>query len=108
MDNFEASYDYVANEGPVFTFKTNLNAPRYRLVATDVGAFAAAQADASPATADGKHTTAAASGPVWTEVLPQHEKDLLQSVRALQGDNLVVRCGIALFVVLVRYALGLP
>jgi prolyl oligopeptidase len=30
VDNFDASYDYVANEGSIMTFHTNLNAPRYR------------------------------------------------------------------------------
>ena len=30
VDNFEASYSYVANDGPVFSFMTNLHAPRYR------------------------------------------------------------------------------
>ena len=30
VDNFDASYGCVANEGPVFTFITNLDAPRYR------------------------------------------------------------------------------
>lgn len=30
VDNFDAAYDYVANEGSVMTFQTNLNAPRYR------------------------------------------------------------------------------
>lgn len=30
VDNFEASYDYVANEGDTFYFMTNLDAPRYR------------------------------------------------------------------------------
>ncbi|KAF5837923.1 prolyl endopeptidase [Dunaliella salina] len=30
VDNFDASYSYVANEGTTFYFKTNLKAPRYK------------------------------------------------------------------------------
>jgi prolyl oligopeptidase len=32
VDNFDASYDCVANEGSVFTFHSNLGAPRYKYV----------------------------------------------------------------------------
>lgn len=32
VDNFDAQYSYVANEGPLMTFQTNLHAPRYRRV----------------------------------------------------------------------------
>jgi prolyl oligopeptidase len=32
VDNFDASWDYVANDGEAFTLKTNLDAPRYRWV----------------------------------------------------------------------------
>ena len=32
VDNFDAQYSYVANEGPSITFQTNLHASRYRRV----------------------------------------------------------------------------
>lgn len=36
VDNFDAQYDYIANDGPVFTFKTNLGAPKYKLIRADI------------------------------------------------------------------------
>ena len=30
VDDFKASYDYLANDGNVFTFHTNYEAPLYR------------------------------------------------------------------------------
>lgn len=30
VDNFDAAYDYLANDGMVFTFHTNYGAPLYR------------------------------------------------------------------------------
>ena len=36
IDNFDAGYSYVANSGNVFTFKTNLNAPNYKLIRADL------------------------------------------------------------------------
>jgi len=35
LDDFDASYGFVGNDGPVFYFLTNLDAPRYRLIAID-------------------------------------------------------------------------
>lgn len=69
VDNFDASYTCIANDGSVMYFLTNLNAPRYRVVKVDL---------ASP-------------GPPasWPDLVPQHEKDVLQSASALKGDNLV-------------------
>ena len=36
IDNFEHEYSFVGNDGPVFYFKTNLEAPNGRVVAIDI------------------------------------------------------------------------
>ncbi|MCJ8749892.1 hypothetical protein PDJAM_G00192880 [Pangasius djambal] len=56
IDNFDAEYEYVTNEGTVFTFKTNLDAPLYRLINVDFAQPAPGQ---------------------WQELIPQHDKDVL-------------------------------
>ena len=35
LDDFDASYDFVGNDGPVFWFRTDLDAPRGRVIAID-------------------------------------------------------------------------
>ncbi|KAG9149046.1 hypothetical protein Leryth_010652 [Lithospermum erythrorhizon] len=67
VDNFEASYDVVANDDTLFTFRTNKNAPRYKLVRVDL-----------------KDPTN------WSEVLPEDEKDVLETVTIVNGNQLVV------------------
>lgn len=59
----DASYDFVGNEGGVFYFRTDLDAPRHRVIAIDV---------AKPERAD------------WKEIIPQG-KDLLQGVTSVGG-----------------------
>eukprot|EP00200_Dunaliella_tertiolecta_P005806 CAMPEP_0202339224 /NCGR_PEP_ID=MMETSP1126-20121109/1180_1 /ASSEMBLY_ACC=CAM_ASM_000457 /TAXON_ID=3047 /ORGANISM="Dunaliella tertiolecta, Strain CCMP1320" /LENGTH=800 /DNA_ID=CAMNT_0048929749 /DNA_START=75 /DNA_END=2477 /DNA_ORIENTATION=+ len=71
VDNFDASYSYVANEGTTFYFKTNLKAPRYKIVKTDV-------ARPTPPSS-------------WQDLVPEHEKDVLKGALALKGDALVTR-----------------
>lgn len=56
IDNFDAEYEYVTNEGTLFTFKTNLDAPRYRLINIDF------------ASSDQEN---------WKELIPQHDKDVI-------------------------------
>jgi prolyl oligopeptidase len=36
LDDFDARYDFVDNDGPVFWFQTDLDAPRGRLIAIDI------------------------------------------------------------------------
>lgn len=35
-DDFEAGYEYVANEGSIFLFSTNRDAPKKRIVKVDI------------------------------------------------------------------------
>uniref|UniRef100_A0A9J8AI76 Prolyl endopeptidase n=1 Tax=Cyprinus carpio carpio TaxID=630221 RepID=A0A9J8AI76_CYPCA len=56
IDNFDAEYEYVTNEGTVFTFKTNLDAPQYRLINVDFAQPSISQ---------------------WKELIPQHDKDVI-------------------------------
>lgn len=59
----DASYDYAGNEGDVFFFRTDLDAPRHRVIAIDVR---------KPERAS------------WKEIIPQG-KDLLQGVGSVGG-----------------------
>src|SRR5437588_376278 len=61
IDGFENEFTFVGNEGPIFYFKTDLDAPRGRLLAIDLR---------QPARAH------------WKEILPQARE-------SLEGVNLV-------------------
>jgi prolyl oligopeptidase len=67
LNDFDASYEFIDNVDAVFYFRTDLNAPRGRIIAIDV---------TRPAHAD------------WKEIVPQ-TSDRLQSV-SLVNDQLVV------------------
>lgn len=56
IDNFEGEYDYVTNEGTVFTFKTNRHSPNYRVINIDF--------------TDPEESK-------WKVLVPEHEKDVL-------------------------------
>ncbi|KAG8389843.1 hypothetical protein BUALT_Bualt01G0020600 [Buddleja alternifolia] len=67
VDKFEASYNYVANDDTIFTFLTNKDAPRNKLVRVDLK---------EPST--------------WTEVLQEDKKDVLESAIAVNSNLIVV------------------
>ncbi|XP_020273260.1 prolyl endopeptidase-like isoform X2 [Asparagus officinalis] len=67
VDNFEASYEAVSNDGSEFTFLTNKDAPRYKLVQLDLK---------EPG--------------LWKDVLSEHEKDVLESAAAVNGNQIIV------------------
>lgn len=67
VDNFEARYVLVSNDGAEFTFLTNKGAPKYKLVHVNLE-----------------------EPEIWTDVLPEDKKDVLESVRAINGNQVLV------------------
>jgi prolyl oligopeptidase len=66
LTDFDASYDFVDNEGPVFWFRTDLKAPRGRVIAID---------------------TTHPARDLWKEIVPE-SGDTLRSVNVLNGTFL--------------------
>ncbi|XP_027587461.1 prolyl endopeptidase [Pipra filicauda] len=69
IDNFEAEYEYVTNEGTVFTFKTNRHSPNYQLINIDFS--------------DPEESK-------WKVLVPEHEKDVLEWVDCVRSNFLVL------------------
>ncbi|CAL5418534.1 unnamed protein product [Camellia sinensis] len=67
IDNFDAEYDAIANDDTLFTFRTNKDAPKYKLVRVDL-----------------KEPTA------WFDVLQEAEKDVLESAVAVNVNQVLV------------------
>uniref|UniRef100_A0A0F7ZB81 Prolyl endopeptidase n=1 Tax=Crotalus adamanteus TaxID=8729 RepID=A0A0F7ZB81_CROAD len=69
IDNFDAEYEYVTNEGTIFTFKTNRHAPNYRLINIDF-----TEPEESK----------------WKVLIPEHGKDVLEWVACVRSNFLVL------------------
>jgi len=67
IDNFDARYHEIANDGTSFTFLTNKDAPKYKIVRVDL-----------------KEPSS------WIDVIPESEKDVLESAYAVDGDKMIV------------------
>jgi prolyl oligopeptidase len=112
VDDFEGSYDVVANEGSTFTLRTNRKAPRYKVVKVDLkpaleaaakeardaqglggrgGASGGLASASTPPPSYASSATALTPADTWPEVIPEHAKDVLQGAVALKGDVVVAR-----------------
>ncbi|KAG6543552.1 hypothetical protein Mapa_015046 [Marchantia paleacea] len=67
VDNFDAQYTYVTNDGSVFTFTTNKEAPKCKVTRVDL-----------------ENPT------VWTDIIPESETDVLSSATCVNEQQLVV------------------
>ncbi|KAJ0087299.1 hypothetical protein Patl1_09453 [Pistacia atlantica] len=67
IDGFDAEYRAIANDETVFTFLTNKDAPKYKLVRVDL-----------------KEPRS------WSDVVPEAEKDVLVWARAANGSQMIV------------------
>ncbi|KAJ7957932.1 prolyl endopeptidase-like [Quillaja saponaria] len=67
IDNFDAQYQVVANDGTLFTFLTNKDASKYKLVQVNL-----------------------TEPTVWTDVVPEAEKDVLESACAVNGNQMIL------------------
>ncbi|MCL7021628.1 hypothetical protein MKW94_021528 [Papaver nudicaule] len=67
VDNFDASYKAVANDATQFTFLTNKDAPMYKLIRVDL-----------------KEPS------VWTNVIEESEKDVLEDAYVVNGNQILV------------------
>ncbi|VDP98702.1 unnamed protein product [Trichobilharzia regenti] len=69
VDHFEAVYEYVTNEGDSFVFRTNLDAPMYKIIRINF------------ANLDRKY---------WEDVIPHNSGSLLENAVCVNKDKLIV------------------
>jgi len=81
IDNFEAQWEVLANDGARFYLKTNLDAPRYRVVAAEFPADAAGVATIVT------HETTSPT-PRTVDVVPHSDRDVLDWASVVSGRHL--------------------
>ncbi|KAF8565227.1 hypothetical protein P879_08068 [Paragonimus westermani] len=69
VDQFEAVYEYITNDGPVLTIRTNLNAPMYKLINIDLS---------NPDRSN------------WVDLLPHDEAVLLECATCVHQNSLII------------------
>ncbi|KAK3087237.1 hypothetical protein FSP39_003447 [Pinctada imbricata] len=69
VDNFDAEYEYITNEGTVCTFKTNLKSPNYKLINIDLKNHDMEQ---------------------WQTLVAEHTKDVLEWAACVNKNKLIL------------------
>ncbi len=88
LDRFDASYEFVGNDGAVFWFLTDLEAPRGRIVAVDSGARGdGCRREVVPQTAETLMKATAVGGMFVAHYL----KDACSAVRIHRTDGMLIR-----------------
>ncbi len=97
IDNFKHEYTFVGNDGPALYFKTDLDAPRGRLIAIDLDAGKRGQAPFVPSRAPNevwsRAVPANGASPLfpaaknWREIVPQAKATLVEM--SFVGDRFI-------------------
>lgn len=69
VEKFESDYNYITNEGSKVYFRTNKNAPNYRIIIIDFDNYAEEN---------------------WQTVVAEHESDVLDWARCVDNDKIVL------------------
>jgi len=88
IDNFENEYSYVGNEGSLFYFKSDLNAPKKRIIAIDLNKPDKAQFREIVAEADESMESA---GMVGDFIIVEYLKDAKSQVKLFDLNGTFVR-----------------
>lgn len=80
VDNFDSLYSYITNDGRTFWFRTNMDAPKYKVVKMQLPPSGSPMEWDEPALAAIPKTT----------IVPEDETGVLQEVSVVAGDWLVL------------------
>ncbi len=86
VSGFESDYSYIGNDGPAFFFRTDTDAPKGRIVATDIGAPSPSWREIAP---EGEGTLVSASL-IGGRVIANYLEDVKSVVRVLEKDGVPV------------------
>lgn len=69
VTKLECDYEYITNLGTKFLFRTNKDAPNYKIILIDFN-------DPSES--------------AWTNLVPEHSKDVLEQCKPINGNQMIL------------------